>query len=89
MCLGDRVINMRKMRLLAVWVNSDPQTLSVSDECSGETAPDVSVFQSNSNATWLQLRANVSEVGKMFATKSSTNYPYHGCIETTCLKPIA
>ncbi|KAG6388555.1 hypothetical protein SASPL_149983 [Salvia splendens] len=62
---------MRKMRwrvglmLLAVCqvVNSD--------ECSGEIAADVSIFQHNANATWLQLRANLSEaaeVGKMFAT---------------------
>ncbi|XP_047959693.1 cold-responsive protein kinase 1-like [Salvia hispanica] len=42
-----------------------------SDECSGEIAADVSIFQRNANSTWLQLRANLSEaaeVGKMFAT---------------------
>ncbi|XP_047956439.1 cysteine-rich receptor-like protein kinase 2 isoform X2 [Salvia hispanica] len=60
------------LMLLAVWqvVNSDPQTLSLGNGCSSEVRKDASNFGSNLNATFLQLRATLSD-GSKFATASS------------------
>ncbi|KAL1565280.1 cysteine-rich receptor-like protein kinase 43 [Salvia divinorum] len=47
--------------------NSDPQTSSLGNGCSSDVPKDASNFGSNLTATFLQLRANLSE-GNKFAT---------------------
>ncbi|KAH1226308.1 Cysteine-rich receptor-like protein kinase 2 [Glycine max] len=50
----------------------DPQTLLLKQDCSGFTAPNLSNFNQNLNASLADLRAEVSNQRKHFATSQST-----------------
>ncbi|KAL2333160.1 hypothetical protein Fmac_014373 [Flemingia macrophylla] len=51
----------------------DPQTLLLKQDCSGFIAPDLSNFNQNLNASFADLRSQVSNQSKHFATAQATN----------------
>ncbi|KAK7393275.1 hypothetical protein VNO78_21826 [Psophocarpus tetragonolobus] len=62
--------------ILMVWsfegVIGDPQLNLLTNECSAETINDLSNFNRNLNASFAEMRAQVTDHGKYFATAQST-----------------